>query len=950
MADSRRPGTVPRPLFFAIVFAILALVLIVLLLLPEDDRGLEDILIEEPRTEQREEVPEIDAEQPSDEPQQRDVSGESEREGEQVDDIVEPDDVAGPTVDSEDPPVPDDTPEPERAQPDAEDTKGETTSPDTRDQGTRDEESSDKEAGREEIPETFTTMTPTGISDGQPHLDDATLDPSRVVLLPTGDEVDQVTETEQETTALGERPVQTESEEHESTESKTATVELPEPEATEPPAVQPKVVAEPEEDEAPVVQPKVVAEPEEDEAPVVQPKVVAEPEEDEAPVVQPKVVAEPEEDEAPVIQPKVVAEPEEDEAPVVQPKVAAEPGESKETESKIETVGLTEPETSEAPVSQPSAVAKPETGMRTETGTETAAAEPEEESPAAEPASTDPEPGLVVTDLQEQDIDPDESGEQAGRKVAEGTPGTDDGDADATGKVLPVASGDPGQLLTQQEADETGVTGAPTVDDEIQLVEAEGLEGPAPETEVETVKSSPGTLVALAKIEDPKPAEEIEVEPLYGGPSFDIVRIEPDGSTVIAGQALPDSTVSVFLGDSELISETVPHPGSFVFFLDLPVQDGPMSLSLVEVTREGYRFTSEEVVLVIPSRPDEQPKVVVADDEGAKVVQDSGGPGSVGDPADVAERPSTETIQPDVSGGADSDEVEKHVPDIVAEVTEETVTSGTGDGGSGTGNVEVAADGSTLKITRPGDTNDAGPDDVGEQRTGVVAESGEPTADQPGSAETGTTDSIEIAENTVLDPTQPDSGGDSASGGVEEKNVDLVAGGVGESGDKPVTGEPPVLSLDTVSYDLEGDVIAAGRGEGAREVRVYVNNRLASSSKIQTDGSWRVELREIQEGVHVLRFDEVDRQGNVQARIESPFKREILPRETLLSLNTAQPLASARLTRVMIQPGHTLWAIAKDAYGQGIKYVQIYEANLDQIKDPDLIYPGQVFDVPDPNR
>ena len=43
----------------------------------------------------------------------------------------------------------------------------------------------------------------------------------------------------------------------------------------------------------------------------------------------------------------------------------------------------------------------------------------------------------------------------------------------------------------------------------------------------------------------------------------------------------------------------------------------------------------------------------------------------------------------------------------------------------------------------------------------------------------------------------------------------------------------------------------------------------------------------------------------------------------------------------------TLWGIARDNYGEGILYVRVFEANRGAIRDPDLIYPGQVFDLPD---
>lgn len=58
-----------------------------------------------------------------------------------------------------------------------------------------------------------------------------------------------------------------------------------------------------------------------------------------------------------------------------------------------------------------------------------------------------------------------------------------------------------------------------------------------------------------------------------------------------------------------------------------------------------------------------------------------------------------------------------------------------------------------------------------------------------------------------------------------------------------------------------------------------------------------------------------------------------------------EPVAALAVT-VTVQPGFTLWGIAQQNLGDGVLYVQLFEANADQIKDPDLIYPGQVFAVP----
>ncbi len=56
--------------------------------------------------------------------------------------------------------------------------------------------------------------------------------------------------------------------------------------------------------------------------------------------------------------------------------------------------------------------------------------------------------------------------------------------------------------------------------------------------------------------------------------------------------------------------------------------------------------------------------------------------------------------------------------------------------------------------------------------------------------------------------------------------------------------------------------------------------------------------------------------------------------------------ATTQLTEVTVLAEDTLWGLAEEAYGDGHDWTRIYDANRDQITDPDLIYPGQVLDVP----
>ena len=59
------------------------------------------------------------------------------------------------------------------------------------------------------------------------------------------------------------------------------------------------------------------------------------------------------------------------------------------------------------------------------------------------------------------------------------------------------------------------------------------------------------------------------------------------------------------------------------------------------------------------------------------------------------------------------------------------------------------------------------------------------------------------------------------------------------------------------------------------------------------------------------------------------------------------PKLEASASGVIIRRGDTLWRISKRVYGRGTRYSTIYVANQDQIQNPNKIWPGQVFRVPD---
>lgn len=155
---------------------------------------------------------------------------------------------------------------------------------------------------------------------------------------------------------------------------------------------------------------------------------------------------------------------------------------------------------------------------------------------------------------------------------------------------------------------------------------------------------------------------------------------------------------------------------------------------------------------------------------------------------------------------------------------------------------------------------------------------------------------------------------------------------------------PEVMSnvaLDAITYSPEGDVELSGRAQGTGFVRIYLDNDPIVTSRVSPSGDWTTALPEVDTGVYTLRVDEVDTAGTVTSRVETPFKRE-----DQAVLTAAQTDESAPIRAITVQPGSTLWAISREAYGEGLLYVRVFEANRDRIRDPDLIYPGQVFALP----
>ncbi|MBF9020574.1 LysM peptidoglycan-binding domain-containing protein [Rhodobacterales bacterium HKCCA1058] len=164
------------------------------------------------------------------------------------------------------------------------------------------------------------------------------------------------------------------------------------------------------------------------------------------------------------------------------------------------------------------------------------------------------------------------------------------------------------------------------------------------------------------------------------------------------------------------------------------------------------------------------------------------------------------------------------------------------------------------------------------------------------------------------------------------QEVSLVQGG---------STDGAALSIDTVSYSSAGDVQIAGRADSGAALRVYLNNALVAEVTGAEDGTWRADVANVAAGAYDLRVDQLAADGTVIARSETSFIREVAA-----EIADAVGGAQNAIRVVTVERGFTLWGIAENILGSGFDYVQIFNANRDQIRDPDLIYPGQVFTIP----
>ena len=441
-------------------------------------------------------------------------------------------------------------------------------------------------------------------------------------------------------------------------------------------------------------------------------------------------------------------------------------------------------------------------------------------------------------------------------------------------------------------------------------------------------ESASSEVVAATSLEENPELTEINPEdsPLIVSVEvfLDTARVDPSGFVTIAGRAEKGALIEVLLGQNLIGTISVGNDGNFASIFEVPPSEEIRVLVLRTKKGEDFVYADESLV-ILPSQ--------ITDETGDENLQRSEDVASVDNSDEVN---SIDTPQVEGSTNESGDENLQGSEDVASVDNSDEFTSIDTPQVEGSNVSQKQAtiklnDDASLETEEKLGTTNAATGKVSNGQQELVKDLSTTNSDQiivedPKMIEKATEDLNENTDTKVFQPKVIIADSDGVKVIQDDKRSD------------------DSLALDSIAYDPLGNVTVGGRSNPSGLVRFYINNEAVSATKTNEAGYWEADLSDIIPGTYTLRIDELSLKGDVISRLESPFKRE--DREKLANL-IAPSTSPVRINIVTVQPGNTLWAIARKRYGDGLLYVQVFEANRDKIKNPDLIYPGQLFDLPD---
>ncbi|MCA1403299.1 LysM peptidoglycan-binding domain-containing protein [Ensifer sp. IC3342] len=466
-------------------------------------------------------------------------------------------------------------------------------------------------------------------------------------------------------------------------------------------------------------------------------------------------------------------------------------------------------------------------------------------------------------------------------------------------------------------------------------------------------------------------------------PGFDILRVEPDGSTVIAGRAQPGTKLEILSGNTVIGTADVGAAGDFAAVFDKPLVAGDHQLTLRSVGQGGATKTSEEVatvsvpkdsdgqLLAMVSKPGEASRLITTPEVDAKPADVAVQPNAQGgEPAGTPETPAKPAGVPGlqvtaveieggtmyVAGNAKPGALvriyadDKFVGEMKADDKGKFVVDGTIDLAVGShiiradmlnedgGKVAMRA---SVPFDRPagsqvaavaGSQSEAASNGLDRLRSeaskavallrGLFADGKRPTAEQLAAARSAT----EFALKSLADFKPADNANEAVATAAAEASKAAA---------------DALTALKSSKQDPASVAAALAKVEatvGSVLTRPSaVAEAVVEPGATTTADAAKAAVPPVAEGT-----------GSAAAAPASEHAAAAVPVDTPGQPATIEqaPLKQST-TSVIIRRGDTLWQISRRVYGAGVRYTTIYLANREQIENPDLIRPGQVFGVPD---
>lgn len=145
----------------------------------------------------------------------------------------------------------------------------------------------------------------------------------------------------------------------------------------------------------------------------------------------------------------------------------------------------------------------------------------------------------------------------------------------------------------------------------------------------------------------------------------------------------------------------------------------------------------------------------------------------------------------------------------------------------------------------------------------------------------------------------------------------------------------PALAPRSLSWKTDGELVVVGVSRGGARVTAKAAGKDFGVAEVASNGGWQISGRlDVDTPRRVMTFALQDADGQTIATYELP----------VASRDLSKGMDGSKL--VVVQEGDALWRIAYRSYGEGIKYVDIVRRNAAAIDDPDLIFPNQIFAIP----